>query len=222
MGKLIEYMIEHIRLQSSKYSNPQGGLSIQGWGLLNITFKDFCRTIRMLDKNLIFVAHEITEKRGDNIRMIPDVRANNYSLLATELDLIGYIECIGSYHTISFSPTSEHDGKNTGGFEHQIKIPLLRTGMLNNFFEKNIISKHFDNVDKKTQKQSEIISKFREIDIMLESITSANGANVFTEEITKMDHIGTSLEYAKTKFKEIVKKLDLLYDKETKLYKERE
>ncbi len=84
LGKLIEFMIEHIRSQNSKWSNPQGGLSIQGWGILNSTFKDFCRNVRLMEKNLIFVAHEIVEKRGDTNRLIPDVRANNYALLAIE------------------------------------------------------------------------------------------------------------------------------------------
>ena len=222
LGKLIEYMIDHIRLQSSKYGNPQGGLSIQGWGVLNTTFKDFCRNIRLLEKNLIFVAHEVTEKRGDNIRLIPDVRANNYALLATELDLMGYIECIGADRTISFSPTSEHDGKNTGGFEHQIKVPLLKSGVLNNFFAQNVILRHFENVDNKKRKQEEIVLKFREIDLMIDAISSSNGANVFSVEITKIEHIGTSMEYAKTKFRDKVKSLDLVYDKVSKLYKEKE
>ena len=66
-----EFMIEHIRNQNSKWSNPQGGLSIQGWGILNSTFKDFCRNVRLMEKNLIFVAHEIVEKRGDTNRLIP-------------------------------------------------------------------------------------------------------------------------------------------------------
>ena len=44
-----EFMIEHIRSQNSKWSNPQGGLSIQGWGILNSTFKDFCRNVRLME-----------------------------------------------------------------------------------------------------------------------------------------------------------------------------
>ena len=64
LGKLIEFMIEHGR-PLGKNSNPQGGLSMQGWGVLNNTFKDFCRNIRMKNKNLIFVAHEMGRDAGE-------------------------------------------------------------------------------------------------------------------------------------------------------------
>ena len=220
LGKLIEYMIEYVRSLSTKNCNPQGGLSISGWGILNATFKDFCRNVRLMNKNLIFVAHEIAEKRDDNIRLIPDVRANNYALLSTELDLIGYIECIGADRTISFNPTSEHDGKNTGGFEHQIKIPLLVAGTSNNFFEKNVIEKHFQNVENKVKVQEKYASTIKKIDELIEAVNSANGANIFTGEMKDFEHIGTSSFYAKKKFTEKIRELGLKFNKETNLYEE--
>ncbi|MCL2039774.1 MAG: ATP-binding protein [Bacteroidetes bacterium] len=221
LGKLAEFMIEHVRQQSTKFCNTQGGLSLQGWGVFNNTFKDFCRNIRMMNKNLIFVAHEVPEKRGDNTRLIPDVRANNYAILATELDLIGYIECIGTERTISFSSTSEHDGKNTGGFEHIIKIPLLKSGTPNDFFQQNIIKKHFENVENKEKKQEEVIMKFKQIDFMIENIVDSQTANNFVIEINTIAHIGTSLQYAQTKFKDKIKTLNnVKYNKDTKLYEE--
>ena len=218
MGKLIDIMIEHTRSENPKYCNPQGGLSMQGWGVLNNTFKTFCRSVRLMNKNLIFVAHESIEKNGDINRKIPDVRANNYSLFATEVDLIGYIECVGIERTISFNPTDTHDGKNTGGFDHIIKIPQLKAGQNNNFFYENIVKKHFENVNNKEKVKEQIADKFKEIELLIDAIHSASGANIFTEEIKKIEHIGTSLEYAKTKFTAKTRELNLKFNKSIGLY----
>ena len=62
--------------------------------------------------------------------------------------------------------------------------------------------------------------KFRQIDFMLESVVDAASANDFVTEINTITHIGTSLQYAKTKFKEKANSLQLKYDKEAKIYKE--
>lgn len=219
-GKLLEYMIEYIRSSNSKMSNPLGGLSMQGWGVLNNTFRLFNNKLKSINKYIIFVAHEVAEKRSDNTRLIPDLRVNNYSILATELDLIGYIECIGNERTISFNPTSEHDGKNTGGFEPVIKIPELKSGANNDFLQKHIIQKHFYNLEQKEKMQKVIADKFREIDSIILSINDANDANeLIIERIDTIEHIGTSKNYMRIKFKERLKQLlNVTYNKETKLY----
>jgi len=219
LGKLVEFMIEYTRKNTTK--NPiTGGLSLHNYGVLNQTFKSFCREIRNMNKNLIFVAHTKSEKRGDDLRLVPDVRDGNYSVLATELDLIGFVECIGTQRTISFSPTDKHDGKNTGGFADIIHIPALQAGMPNDFLEKNIIKKHFENIANKEKMQIEIVKKFKEIDDALAMVDGANSANIFCEIIGQMQHLGTSLHYAKTKFRDKIKPFNLVYNSETKLYSE--
>jgi hypothetical protein len=217
LGKLIEYMIEYTRKNTAK--NPSvGGLSQQNWGVLNATFKNFCREVRMMNKNLIFVAHETTEKRSDELRLVPEVRASNYTVLATELDLIGYVECVGSQRTLSFTPTDKHDGKNTGGFDEVINIPALTAGMANNFLAENVIKKHFDNVATKEKLQTQIVAKLKDIDALLANVDAANSANIFIDEIKKIEHLGNSLQYAQTKFKEKTKLLGLKLNPETKMY----
>ena len=219
LGKLIEFMAVDIMNQSEKNSNGFGSLSMKGWGILNTTFKDFCLRIRRMGKHLIFVAHTIAEKNKDDIKYIPDVRANNFNSLASNLDLIGYMSCIGSERTLSFTPTSDHEGKNSG-FDNIIKIPTLSAGVPNDFFAKHILSKHFDNLSKKEKKSAEVREKLNEIDVMLSFVNSPASADEFCKQIKEMEHIGTSLQYAKTKFKAKVKELNLQLNKDTGLYEE--
>jgi hypothetical protein len=215
LGKLIDYMVDEI-MKNPKNTTSIGTLQINAYQILNNMFKNFCNKVRFMNKNLIFVAHEKESPSGD--RIVPDVRAGNYNSLATELDLIGYIPYVGMERTLSFTPTSERDGKNTGGFEPLIKIPQLKAGMPNDFFAKNIIAKHFENVENKEKKKLQVIEKFKEIDLMIADIVDSDTANLVAKEISSVEHIGTSLQYAKTKFSEKVKSLGLVYDKETKLY----
>jgi hypothetical protein len=173
----------------------------------------------MTGKNLIFVAHEVVEKRGDDIRLVPDIRANNYSTLATELDLIGYIECVGNDRTISFNPTSKHDGKNTGGFDDLIMIPALKAGENNDFMKNVVLKRHFNMIQEKELKQKQVAEVFHQIDRLVECVVDKETADVFIIEIGELQHTGTSKEYAKSQFSKKIKQLGLQYDKDTKQYK---
>ena len=218
LGKLLDFMIEDTRSESPKNCNTQGGLSIMGWGVLNTKFKNFCRNVRLSGKNLLFVAHEVVEKNGDVNKKVPDIRASNYSLLASELDLIGYMECKGNDRTISFMLSENHDSKNTGGFDEVIKIPQLKAGQLNNFFKENVVHKHFANVMNKVSTQRKIISTFAEVDSKVSQIVDVESANRICKEIQAMEHIGTSKEYARVKVTEKIRQLGLKFNKEMGLY----
>jgi energy-coupling factor transporter ATP-binding protein EcfA2 len=216
-GKLMELLMDYTRRTTTK--NPPVGISLRNYAFLNNNFKNFVAEVRQMDKNLIFVAHQSTVKNGDDIRFEPDLRAQSYAFIATELDLIGYLECIGKQRTLCFNPTDRHDGKNTGGFTDILHIPELRLGQPNNFFAENVVKKHFENVAAKEARQREIAKELKDIDAMLATVSDAISANEVIANMKTRPQIGTNTMYAWTKLKEKAGELGLDFDKETKLYK---
>jgi len=217
-GKLMELLMDYTRRNTAK--NPPVGISLQNYKFLNNNFKQFIAEVRALGKNLIFVAHQIADMRGENLRYEPDFRAGNYAYVATELDLIGYVECVGTQRTICFNPTDKHDGKNTGGFVGIMNIPELQPGQPNNWFGVNILQKHFENVANKEARQREVAQEFKDIDAMLATVTDANSANDVIANIKTRRQLGTNIQYARTNLMAKARQLGLILDKETKLYSE--
>ena len=72
-------------------------------------------------------------------------------------------------------------------------------------------------------KQDEIAryaNTLSEIREAVEFITDARSANEFAARIKEFDHIGSSLQMARSLFSDKVKSLGLEYNKETKQYKD--
>jgi hypothetical protein len=64
--------------------------------------------------NVVCVAHNTTEKEGDNIRFIPKITGGSADVLKSVCDLVGYMEINNQgFRSVVFSPTGRHYGKNS-------------------------------------------------------------------------------------------------------------
>ena len=59
-GKLVDLMCDYVAKQpgNERLVQHDGTLQMKGWGVVKKMFRDFYKQIDLLDKNLIFVAHE--------------------------------------------------------------------------------------------------------------------------------------------------------------------
>lgn len=122
-------MLDHVSAFLIK-SNPKlgfgGTLNQQGYGRRKTLFRNhFHKLSTMGKKMLIFVAHEREEKDGENRILRPEIGGSSGSDLIRELDLVGYMELIGSKRTISFDPTERFYAKNSAGLAPRIELPEL-------------------------------------------------------------------------------------------------
>ena len=222
IGKMIDYIISY----RCGGRSPQ----IKDWGTINNDFKWFTSSLSALNKNIVFVAHRDTRKEGDNTVFIPALREKNYNNIVTELDLLGYLEMRSEnghqIRTITFSPTSRNDGKNTCQLPDVLNIPVIIDGngqptAPNDFVQKNIISKYNNMIEEKEAKVKAYNAALYEIKMGVEQITDANGANHFIAHIKDYANQGSSIIiHARSLFSQKVKALGLELDKETKEYKE--
>lgn len=222
IGKMIDYIITY----RCGCRNPQ----IQDWGTINNDFKWFTSSLSQFNKNIVFVAHRDTRKEGDSTVYIPALREKNYNSIVTELDLLGYLEMRSEngrqIRTITFSPTSRNDGKNTCQLPDVMNIPVIvdqngQSAAPNDFIQKKIISKYHQMIEQKEEKVKAYNAALEEIKAGVEHITDSQGANYFIAHIKDYANQGNSvILHARSLFANKVKDLGLVYDKEAKEYKD--
>lgn len=125
VGKMLDYMSEYITRNNPRMKKADGSLSLQGYGLRKQMFIDFIRKTGVIGKNVIFIAHEKEEKRGEEVVKRPEIGGSSANDLIKELDLVGYMSMLGKERTIAFNPTEWYYAKNTCNLQPVAKIPVV-------------------------------------------------------------------------------------------------
>ena len=112
-GKMLDYMGAWLIQNDPKLGQRDGSLSLKGYGARKTEFIRVLKTISIMGKHLVFVAHEREEKEGDQKIIRPEIGGSSAGDLIKELDLVGYVQAIGKQRTISFDPCEKFYGKNT-------------------------------------------------------------------------------------------------------------
>lgn len=212
VGKMIDFIIVDV----CKGRLPQ----IKDWNAINNRFTIFCHELSCLNKNIIFVAHRDNRKEGDNNVFIPAIREKNYNAIVTELDLMGYLESRDNKRVITFDFSDRNDGKNTCDLPHKIQIATLTDSTPNDFFTKEILSKHIA----KTQKAEEVKRKYfatiQQIKDDLELVSDAETMTLFAKNMKSFPHVGGSLEVARALTRAKARELNLSYNATTDSYEQ--
>lgn len=170
VGKMLDYMSDYIVRNNERMKKSDGSLSLQGYGLRKQMFIDFLRKTAICGKNVIFVAHEKEEKRGEDTVKRPDIGGSSANDLVKELDLVGYMQMVGKERTIAFNPTEWYYAKNTCNLPPVAKLPLVvnENGIAvgDNNFVKRVLATYKSN-QKKTQDMT------KKYDELIESIHTA-------------------------------------------------
>lgn len=170
VGKMLDYMSEYITRTNSRMKKSDGSLSLQGYGLRKQMFIDFIRQTAIFGKNVVFIAHEKEEKRGDETVKRPEIGGSSANDLVKELDLVGYMSMVGKERTIAFNPTEWYYAKNTCNLSPVIKLPAIvddgGVAVGDNNFIRRVLATY-------RKSQSETQSMTKKYDELLESIATA-------------------------------------------------
>lgn len=219
IGKMMDFIITY------KCGTRQP--RVQDWGGINQEFTWLTRSLSSLNKNIVFVAHRDTRKEGDTTVFVPAIREKSYNQIVCDLDLLGYMEMRSENsqqrRTITFDPTDRNDGKNTCNLPSVMTIPTIidRTGKItgaNDYITNSIIAPYHAMLAKKQADKAEYDKVIADIDLLLENVADADGANQFVDVIKNIKVVGNSMTYAKSKFSERVKALGLKYNAKDKIY----
>lgn len=215
-GKLLDFMAEYLIRKNPKLGKANGALTLQGFGERKGLFRQFCKTIMLMDKHLIFVAHRDTQKNGDEIRYVPLFGGSSYDDLVSELDLVGYLEAVGKKRTITFDPSDRNDGKNTCNLPATMELPVvvdaIGNALANTFLVDSVINPYIANLKKRKEDFAKFEKVVENIKEQVSLITDAKSANDIAKALKEFEHIGSSKAIASDLLLKQTKSLGLIWD----------
>lgn len=222
VGKMLDFMSASIIKNDPKMAMRDGSLSLKGYGVRKTMFVNFLKRVSGMGKNVIFIAHEKEEKRGEETVKRPEVGGSSANDLVKELDLVGYMQAIGKERTITFDPNESYYAKNTCNLPPLIKIPVVvdENGIAkgdNNFFN-SVIEAYKETQTQNKNATSEYEDLMELIRGYIDDADSAETVNELVEKIPTMQHVFNSKMLASKMLNDKAMKLGLKFNKQTKRY----
>lgn len=221
VGKMLDYMSEYITRNNPRMKKADGSLSLQGYGLRKQMFIDFIRKTGVIGKNVIFIAHEKEEKRGEEVVKRPEIGGSSANDLIKELDLVGYMSMLGKERTIAFNPTEWYYAKNTCNLQPVAKIPVVvddsGVAIGSNDFIQKILNAYVvsqKRTQEMTQEYDRLISA---IDTAVKTATTAEDMNKVLDSI-KENQVYNSLLVGKKLLAARAKEIKVKFNKVTARY----
>ena len=221
VGKMLDYMSAYIVRNDAKMAMRDGSLSLKGYGVRKQMFVNFIKQLALMGKNVIFIAHEREERRGEEIFKRPEIGGSSANDLIKELDLVGYMYAIGKERVITFDPAEYYYAKNTCNLPAAIKLPVVvdETGKASQNVAMANIVKSYETAQVKRQSMT---AEYEQVlDIIAETMTYATDADSLNDAMTKvfgLEQIYDSLLKAQKAVAAKGKELGLTYNKISKKY----
>lgn len=186
VGKMLDYMSAYIIRTDPKMAMRDGSLSLKGYGVRKTMFVNFIKQLALMGKNVIFIAHEREERRGEETFKRPEIGGSSANDLIKELDLVGYMYAVGKERIITFDPAEYYYAKNTCNLPAAIKLPVVvdETGKASqNVAMANIVKSY-----KAAQvKRQAMTAEYEQVlGIIAETMTYATDADSLNEAMAKV------------------------------------
>ena len=222
VGKMMMFLEEYIKRTNAKMRNYDGSLTLKGYGLRKQMFLNFIKEVSVMGMNIIFVGHEIEQKRGDDTIIRPEIGGSSTNDLMKELDLVGYVETIGQSRTISFDPCDRYYAKNTCNMAGIIKLPILTDKDGNAVGENKFLQQVIEAYKQRQRHNIELTSQYEQLCQLIREnaaeVSDADSANDYIEWVKSLAHLMNSKAVALTCLQSRVKELGLIYNKKNSRY----
>lgn len=221
VGKMLDYMSAYIIRTDSKMAMRDGSLSLKGYGVRKTMFVNFIKQLALMGKNVIFIAHEREERRGEETFKRPEIGGSSANDLIKDLDLVGYMYAIGKERVITFDPAEYYYAKNTCNLPAAIKLPVVvdQTGKASQNVAMANIVKSYETAQVKRQTMT---AEYEQVlGIIAETMTYATDADSLNEAMAKvfsLEQIYDSFLKAQRAVANKGKELGLTYNKISKKY----
>ncbi|RRB02896.1 ATP-binding protein [Larkinella rosea] len=212
VSKMLDYAAEYVIRQDGRMKRRDGNLTQQGYGALNVLFKQFVGRVSVMGKNLVFVAHDKENRNGDEVTIRPDIVGSNLGVVIKDMDLVGYMEMYNNISTVAFSPTDRHYGKNTCGLPDRIetgKMPLA-----------TIFTTYYAAINQETEDVKRHREQMADVQLLLDSVQTCSGLNDAMETIKKREFLLNGRTVAAQLVSTKAAELACEFDKESKQYVE--
>lgn len=221
VGKMLDFMSAYIIKTEPKMAMRDGSLSLKGYGVRKTMFVNFIKQLAIMGKNVVFIAHEREERRGEETFKRPEIGGSSANDLIKELDLVGYMYAVGKERVITFDPAEYYYAKNTCNLPAVVKLPVVvdETGKASQNVAFTNIVKSYKAAQEKRQ---ETTAEYEQLlDLIAETMTFASDADSLNEVMAKVfgfEHIYDSFLRAQRAVAAKGKELGLTYNKIAKRY----
>lgn len=224
VGKMLDYMSSYIIKNDPKMAMRDGSLSLKGYGARKNMFINFISKCSMLGKHVVFVAHEKEEKDGEMRIVRPEIGGSSAGDLMKELDLVGYMQAVGTERHIFWSPQEKFYAKNTCNLPQANKVPTTIDASGNIIAQNNFLTLIFDSYRGYLDKQSALNDEYTALmDVIkenVEMVDDVESANQAAETIKSLTHIWDSKLRGGLLLNDKCKSLGFKFNKLTKLYEQ--
>ena len=224
VGKMLDYMGAYIIKNDSKMAMRDGSLSLKGYGARKVMFVNFITKCSMLGKHIVFVAHEKEDKDGDLRIVRPEIGGSSAGDLMKELDLVGYMQALGTERHVFWSPQEKYYAKNTCNLPPAHKVPIIIDNDGNVTKSNNFLSNVFASYKGYLDKQAEVGEEYAILMDMIkgniEIVADVDSANIALEQIKSLNHIWDSKLRAGLLLNDKCKSIGLKLNKLTKRYEQ--
>jgi phage nucleotide-binding protein len=221
VGKMLDFMSAYIIKNDPKMAMRDGSLSLKGYGVRKTMFVNFIKQLAVMGKNVVFIAHEREERRGEETFKRPEIGGSSANDLIKELDLVGYMYAIGKERVITFDPAEYYYAKNTCNLPAAIKLPVVvkEDGTaLGNVAFTNIVKSYKDAQAKKQETTGRYEMLLDLITSTVEEATDCASLNEAMKTVFGYEHIYDSLLRAQKAVAKKGNELKLVYNKSKKQY----
>ena len=221
VGKMLDFMWAYIIKTDPKMGMRDGSLTLKGYGVRKTMFVNFIKSLAMMGKNVVFVAHEREERRGEETFKRPEIGGSSANDLIKELDLVGYMYAVGKERVITFDPAEYYYAKNTCNLPAAIKLPVVvdeqGKGMSNVAFA-NIVKSYKAAQEKRQEQTADYEALLDVITGKVAAATDAASLNEAMREVFGYEHIYDSLLRAQKAVARKGAELKVVYNKVKKCY----
>lgn len=221
VGKMLDFMSAYIIKTDPKMGMRDGSLSLKGYGVRKTMFVNFIKSLAMMGKNVVFIAHEREERRGEETFKRPEIGGSSANDLIKELDLVGYMYAVGKERVITFDPAEYYYAKNTCNLPAAIKLPVVvdeqGKGMSNVAFS-NIVKSYKSAQEKRQEQTADYEALLDVITGKVDAATDAESLNEAMREVFGYEHIYDSMLRAQRAVAKKGAELKLVYNKAKKCY----
>lgn len=221
VGKMLDFMSAYIIKNDPKMAMRDGSLSLKGYGVRKTMFVNFIKQLAMMGKNVVFIAHEREERRGEETFKRPEIGGSSANDLIKELDLVGYMYAVGKERVVTFDPAEYYYAKNTCNLPAAMKLPMVvdeqGRGTSNVAFS-NIVKSYKTAQEARQETTAEYEVLLDKITAVVGEAHNAESLNGAMREVFGYEHIYDSLLRAKKAVAKKGAELKVVYNQAKKCY----
>lgn len=203
VGNMIQAIIAYIELTNPKFAKN----SMLLYGEVAKIYKSFIAKIKSCGLDLVFIAHFIEDKKGDQIITRIDAGGKAKNDVYQSSDLLGYLDYADNVRLLNFNSVDGRIAKNTGNFA---PVNLTET----NTTLSDVIEALKVKINTMSEEQLNKIQAFNEVLELIKNATTLENCNLLLANKGLLaDPILKQQLHSKA-----TKELNFIYDASQKLY----